>query len=113
MFGYDMRRQFIELLDRMQEVDISEFPNYKVMVRVKNALVEKGFPEQRAERLAALMPISVSASASADDELVNKAADAVANAAYRMLIQVSKDFSGNPHDVLESMVGNLALTMDF
>lgn len=108
-----MRDEMIDLFGQIGSMDISQAPNYKMMLALCNRFKADGMPAEAAERLVACMDIKISPNVGKDDELMLRAVECYGDLVQRMTDQISKDFSSNPYQILESMASQFSLHMEF
>lgn len=108
-----MRDQMIDMLDQLSKVNISEAPNYRMMVALRDAFVDYGLPRATAERLVASMKISVSEQAANDDELMQRVCETYGVLVFDMYTTIKADFENSADDVLCAMAGQMSVTMEF
>ena len=112
--SYDyLRDQMIDLFAEIGRMDITQAPNYKMMVALCTRFKADGMPAEAAERLVARMDIKISPDVGKDDELMRRAVECYGDLVQRMADQISKDFTGNPYQILESMASQFSLHMEF
>lgn len=108
-----MRDKMIDVLDQISKVNISEAPNYRVMLALRDSFVAYGVPRVTAETLVSKMKISVSAQAANDHELMRRVCETYGVLVGDMYQVISADFENSAHDVLCAMAGQLTLSMEF
>ena len=108
-----MRDQMINLLDQISKVNISQAPNYRMMISLRDAFVHYGVPRATAETLVSKMTISVSENAVNDQELVRRVCEAYGVLVGDMYRMISADFENSADDVLCAMAGQISVTMEF
>ena len=111
---YDrMRNKMIDLLDELSKVNISQAPNYRMMIALRDAFVDYGVPNATAEQLVATMKISVSEQAANDAELVRRVCETYGVLVADMYRTISADFGSSADHMLVRMAGQFSITMEF
>ncbi len=114
MMSYSyMRDQMIDVLEQMSRMNLSQAPNYRMMVALRDAFVNYGVPRATAELLVSTMKISVSEQAVNDKELMRRVCEGYGVMVGDMYRMISADFVSSPDQVLLAMAGQLSLTMEF
>jgi len=113
MINDHMRNKMIDVLDELSKVNISQAPNYRMMVALRDAFVDYGLPRATAERLVASMKISVSEQAVMDEELVQRVCETYGVLVFDMYTTIKSDFENSADDVLCAMAGQISLKMEF
>lgn len=108
-----MRNKMIDVLDELRKVNISQAPNYRMMVALRDAFVNYGLPRSTAERLVASMKISVSEKAANDEELVRRVCETYSVLVFDMYTTIKSDFENSADDVLCAMAGQMSIQMEF
>ncbi len=97
-----------------EDLDISENPNYKTMILMRQALIHEGIPLVLAEQIVANMKISVServfvVASDSLHNLINK----IAHAIHLMYIQVQKDFYNDSNVICLYLCRDMKLELEF
>lgn len=108
-----MRDQMIDLLDQLSKVNISQAPNYRLMIALRDSFENHGVPRATAEKLVATMKISVSEQAVNDAELVQRVCETYGALVGDMYNMIQADFVSSADQVLMCMAGQLSITMEF
>jgi hypothetical protein len=108
-----MRDQMIDVMEQMSRINVSESPNYRMMVSLRDAFVNYGVPRATAELLVSEMKISVSAASVNDAELMRRVCEGYGVLVGDMYRMISKDFESSPDQVLLAMAGQMSITMEF
>ncbi len=75
-----------DLINQLKGYDLSELPNFKLRVQIKNALVESGVPLEQAQMLAMGMEVEVSEGAYQEvgPDLMNEMVEVLVNLTVKL-----------------------------
>lgn len=108
-----MRDQMMDLLTQLSKVNVTEAPNYRMMIALRDAFVTYGVPRATAEQLVSTMKISVSEQAANDAELVRRVCETYGVLVGGMYQVISADFESSADQMLVRMAGEFSITMEF
>ena len=111
---YDsMRDQMMDALNQLAKADMSQAPNYRTMLRIRDRMVWEGVPGALADRVVASMKIAISERCFADEELMRAAVETVAMKVGELYAMAESDFPSDPTEVFLAMARDFSLEMEF
>ena len=106
------RSQLLEYIHLLENVNISQTPNYRMMLTLRNAISERGIPVHVANRIVTTMTLNVSEVAINDTDLVNRVVSVYADTLSKLNAHLEQDF-GDADQMLISMAASMHIEMDF
>lgn len=108
-----MRDTMVDALRALSDLDISQTPNYRFMVRLCNRLKAEGMMPITAEKMVAAMNITASQKVVDDEKFIQMVEDTYSKLIMGVLNQIRNDFESDPDQVLLSIAHQFKLNMDF
>jgi hypothetical protein len=93
----------------IMEADPVKMPNYRMMLILRNAMINRGFSMEETAKILASMTISMTEEIMADQPLVTELAEAMATIMRKMADQMERDFPGHGETMLVAMARDFKL----